>query len=236
MKGVVFTVSKNRQFKNPLKALREIDYKAYLNQYGLATFFVITVFIGVFLGAFRAKGADSDLALGLDFLFTTNLQSRLSQSVFETFCSCFFSNFLFLFAVFLCGLAPWGMAVIPMITTFKGFGVGLCAGYLYSAYGLKGIGFYMLVLLLGIFIFTVALIVQSQNSFKLSKRIFKELFFFKRNNNTLVITSDYKTVEKGINEDLRLYLLYSGYMLIMSAGAAFADTVLWCFFAPIFNF
>ncbi|MGN0559127.1 MAG: hypothetical protein ACI4IS_06745 [Acutalibacteraceae bacterium] len=236
MKGIVFTVSKNRQYKNPFKAIKEIDYKDYFHQYGLASFFVITVFLGVFFGAFKAKGADSDLALGLDFLFTTNLQARLSQSVFETFCACFFSDFLFLFAVFLCGLAPWGMAVIPMITTFKGFGVGLCAGYLYSAYGLKGIGFYMLVLLLGIFIFTVALIVQSQNSFKLSKRIFKELFFFKRNNNALVITSEYKTVQKGINEDLRLYLLYSGYMLIMSACAAFADTVLWCFFAPIFNF
>lgn len=236
MKGIVFTVSKNRQYKNPFKAIKEIDYKAYFHQYGLASFFVITVFIGVFLGAFKAKGADSDLALGLDFLFTTNLQSRLSQSIFETFCACFFSDFLFLFAVFLCGLAPWGMAVIPMITTFKGFGVGLCAGYLYSAYGLKGIGFYMLVLLLGIFIFTVALIVQSQNSFKLSKRIFKELFFFKRNNTTQIIIPNYKTVEKTIGEDIRLYLLYSGYMLIMSACAAFADTVLWCFFAPIFNF
>lgn len=236
LKGIIFSVSKPETKKLRVQGLRSIDFKAYFNQYGLLSFFVVTVFVGIILGALKARSADSSLALGLDFLFTTNLDARLAQSGFETFCACFTSDFLFLFAVFLCGFAPWGMAAIPLITAFKGFGVGLCAGYLYSTYGLKGIGFYMLVLILGIFIFTIALIVQSQNSFKLSKMIFKMLFLSNKENKIYHDSFYNQSNDENTAEVIKTYLLYSGYMLIMSAAASFADTLLWCFFAPVFNF
>lgn len=221
MKGMILSLKKPNY--DGIKGIKNFNFKEYFKQYGLLFFFILTVFGGIIWGSVVAKNADDNLVLSLDFLFTTNLSARLAQSAFETFCACFVSNFLFMLAMFLFGFAPWGVAVIPFVTMFKGFGVGLCAGYLYSSYGLKGIGFYMLILLLGIFVFCIALMVQGQNSFKLSLRIFK----------TIILEKEPLLYMK---ETIKNYLLYSGYMLIMATLAAIIDTVLWCAFAGLFNF
>lgn len=209
--------------KNGRVNLREIDVKEYSRKYGLLFCLALTVLAGIIWGSLVAKDADQNLALSLDFLFTTNLQARVVQSWFETFCACFTSNFVFLAVVFLLGLTPWGVPAIPVVTAFKGFGIGLCAGYLYSTYGLKGIGFYMLVLLIGLFVFTVAMLILGQNAFRLSGKLFQLIFMG-------------KTKDFNIKETIKGYMLKGGYMLIAATAASVIDTLLWCAFTPLFNF
>ena len=49
-------------------------------------------------GYFVLPMDDALVLASLDFLFFTNLDARLSQNVINTFCACFASDFIFLFA------------------------------------------------------------------------------------------------------------------------------------------
>ncbi|MDR0914567.1 MAG: stage II sporulation protein M [Oscillospiraceae bacterium] len=213
----------NGTFEELRQKLSPADAIAFVKANLLYFAFGFVILVGIFWGAAVAKGADRSLALSLDFLFTTNLQARLAHGFFETFCACFASNFMFLLAVYVFAAAPWGCAAVPLILFFKGFGVGLCAGHLYIQYGLKGLGFYVVVLLLGIFIFSVALVVHSKNAFNLSKR-FVRLCFFK------------KSESFGFAAEFKNFTLKSAQVLIFAAFSALVDTVLWSVFAPLFNF
>lgn len=115
----------------------------------------------------------------LIFVFT-NLDARLSQNVINTFCACFASDFIFLFAVFLLGLTPWGIPVLPFIVFLKGFGTGITAGYLFSVHSLKGIVFYLFVLLPGTFLFCLALILFSSAAFTASGNMFWQIIADKK--------------------------------------------------------
>jgi pyrroline-5-carboxylate reductase len=75
----------------------------------------------------------------------------------------FASAFLFVFACFLCGLSIWGMFLIPFIPFFRGFGLGLTAGYLYACYGGKGVLFTFIVILPGAYICCLAILLAARN-------------------------------------------------------------------------
>jgi len=254
------TVSGNSMSSIIPKAIksRDIDVKRYTEKYGLLVFLAAFLLFGVLYGSFTAKAADDQLLISLDFLFTTNLESRMTQSFMETFSSCFSSNFVFLLAVFLVGLSPWGMAVTPLIVAFKGFGIGLCAGYLYISFGFQGIGFYMLVLLTGLFIFSVAMLILSKHAISLSLKLMRQIFFdnsklesYKKSGDAGKRTSFFHVssargldgascAQNDINNyslksDVKDYFFHGGQILILSAVAALTDTILWCSFAPLFN-
>lgn len=120
------------------------DIKYYIKRYGIYILFISMLIVGLACGTVYAMSADKEMLASLDFLFFTNLDARLSQNVINTFCACFASDFIFLFAVFLLGLTPWGIPVLPFIVFLKGFGTGITAGYLFSVHSLKGIVFYLL--------------------------------------------------------------------------------------------
>lgn len=186
-------------------------------------FAVLMLLIGLAFGSVYSTIAEKSFVTSLDFLFSTNLEARLSQNAVGTFCACFASDFIFLFAVFLAGLAPWGIPVLPFLLLFKGFGIGLTAGYLFISHSLKGIGFYLLVLLPGTFLFCMSLVIFSSSAFFISKQMFLHT----------------------ISRDVREAPLYNSVVrfascgiscLIMSFLSAILDTVLWVLFAGNFNF
>ena len=144
VKGFIFSIKeKTDLIRTGRFSLTTQDIKYYIKRYGINILFISMLIVGLACGTVYAMSADKEMLASLDFLFFTNLDARLSQNVINTFCACFASDFIFLFAVFLLGLTPWGIPILPFIVFLKGFGTGITAGYLFSVHSLKGIVFYL---------------------------------------------------------------------------------------------
>ncbi len=219
MKGITFTLKKRTV--NNRAGTSTIDVKYIVRRYGKVIFFSLTLLCGLILGCVISGEMSEDTLKRLDMLFTTNLPQRLSDGALGAFCASFGSNFIFVFVSFLMGLSLWGAAALPFVSAFKGFGVGISAGYLISSYGLKGAVFYFAILLPGIILFSIALVNQLASSYNIYARIMSVLL--KRN-------------RFGFRDAFRLYLTQSLYCLLISFGAAAVDVLLWCVFAGLFNF
>lgn len=223
MKSMVFSFKSSVSRRGVRKNISLADIKYFLRRYGIHTAFLIILLVGLFAGAVYAGNAETELLNSLDFLFTTNLDVRLTQNAIGTFCACFASDFIFLSSVFLLGLAPWGIPVIPFLVLFKGFGTGLTAGWLIFAYSLKGAGFYLLVLLPGTFLFCIALITLSVFAFGFSKKIFLNIAA--------------KSNRDGyLHREAVIYCSRSMTALIMTFFAAIIDAALWSLLSGAFNF
>lgn len=223
MKGIVFTFGRKNRAKRRLKDLRLPDIRLLFRRCGVTLCFVILILLGMILGAMYSRSADEQTLKSLDFLFTTNLDSRLTQSVMGTFCACFASDCIFLISVYLFGCAPWGLPFELAAVLFKGFGIGVTAAFLFLTHGLSGVGFYLLVLLPGTFLFCVALALFSGSAFEFSKRMFS-ICFSK--------TPPEAPVREGLLK-LSSRLVNS---LILTFAAALLDTLLWSLFAGAFKF
>lgn len=154
--------------------------------------FMMILLAGMIVGAIAAKNADENLLSQLDFLFASNFKARLNQPAGNTFVASLASSFLFLFVIFLSGCSLWGGLSIPLITFFRGFGLGILTGYLYYTYGWHGFLFHLLVVLPGMFLSSIGIAYGGEKSMRLSLRLltaqrkepagnslnFKQYFFF----------------------------------------------------------
>ena len=218
MKGIVFSF--NRKSTKNIR-LPQIGSLIKSNRATLA--FVALLFAGLVFGAIYARNAGSSFLKSIDFLFLTNLDARLKQGALGVFCACFASDFLFLLSVYLFGMTPWGIPFAALTVVFKGFGTGLTAGYLSLTYSLSGVGFYLLVLLPGTFLFCIYLAKFSAAAFKCSKSFFiaavnrKQEFYSPR--------ADFLELSSGLLT-----------ALIAAFAASVLDCVLWTLFADTFKF
>lgn len=222
MKSIVFSFKRPEHHRKFRGRISVSDLRYYIRRYGLTAFFISLLMCGLGFGALYANNADLELFNSLDFLFTTNLDARLSQNAAGTFCACFASDFIFLFTVFLLGFAPWGIPFMLFAVFFKGFGTGLTAGYLFSAYSFKGAGFYLLILLPGTFVFCLALVMLSAVAFDFSKHSF--LFIISKN----APVNSLRGLALG-------YCSRSMSLLLMTFGAGIIDTILWTLFSGAFS-
>lgn len=221
MKGLVFTLSRNKREKVRNFKRKRIDIKYFFKRYSTVAFFTLMLIIGLTVGSLMCNKIDSNTLARLDFFFTTNISDRLENGAVGAFCAGFASNFLFLLTTFLMGFSLWGAVLLPFIVAFKGFGIGISAGYLLINYGFKGVLFYLAVLLPGIFLFSMALIYQSAVSFNLFKNLYKSLFSRQEYNFRI-------PAGKCLQHSLKY--------LLISLFAAVLDMVLWCVFSGMFNF
>lgn len=228
MKGVILTFrKKNKPNKNsPVrlkrKGCRGFELKYIFKRYGCVIFFVFILTVGLTVGCVAEGKVSSDTLSRLDLLFAANLPQRLENGALGAFCAGFASNFLFLFSAFLSGLSLWGMALLPLIAFFKGFGVGISAGYLFSCYGLKGVGFYLGIILPGTFLFSIVLAYQLTSSYNICRRLILSLF--SKNNNYPFWAA------------FKLFLQKEFGYLIAALLSAVVDMALWCVFAGMFKF
>lgn len=218
MKGVILSLPTKSRSK---RAYRDFSLDVFVKRYVWVVVFTLFFMAGVVWGAVTSVKANEDFLLDMDFLFTTNLQSRLSASLISSFMAHFASNFIFFSAAALCGLSPWGVGVLPFIVAFKGFGTGLSAAYLISSYGLKGLGFYFVVVLPGTFIFSLCLLFMCCECSKVSLRIAR--YIFKGGEGTVPISACVKN-----------YLFRCAYFLLLSATGALCDMLLWSFVSGLF--
>lgn len=221
MRGIVFTLPRRTKKRNAIVTRNYTEVSALFKRYGTTIFYTFVYACGLLMGSLYARSADKELLESLNFLFTTNLSARIDQPAFSTFAAAFASNFIFLGFVFMCGLAPWGMALAFLSPAFKGFGVGLSAGYLFVTYGFRGVGFYLLVVLIGTFIFSFALILECIQAHYLSCKIARSVFTSGEN-------------IQPVSVYVRSFLMRSLYMLMMTAVAALADMLLWSAFSGLF--
>lgn len=223
MKSLVFSFKKAKSGRRGLRRITLSDLQYFFRRYGLRVMFTSVLLVGLVAGSICAQNSGENLLKSLDFLFTTNLDARLAQNAAGTFCACFASDFIFLFSVFLLGLTPWGVFVMPFVVLFKGFGTGLTAGYLFAIQQLGGVGFYLLVLLPGTFLFCIALVMFSTNSFVFSKDMF-------------VYTFGKYPPKQSMRMRAASFCSHLMASLIMTFCASLLDTALWTLFAGAFNF
>ena len=214
MKGIIFSFKRSSAARAH-KKIQLPDVRSVFRRWGITLLFVSLLLVGLALGAVYAQGADSEL-------LTTNLEARLQKGAPGIFCACFASDFIFVTAVYLFGMAPWGLPFELFTVLLKGFGTGLTAAYLLLMNGLSGLGFYLLVLLPGTFLFCVALTAFSAFAFDFSRQQF--LFLFEKN-------------PPAVCARERILRYSSRFLsaLLMTFGASILDTVLWTLFAGTFQ-
>ena len=137
----------------------------------LLVFLGLFLIAGVILGVIFIRNADYSLLKTLDFVFFSNVKARSALPVLSIFVASLASSFLFLLFCFLCGLSIWGAYCVPLAPLFRGFGMGITAGYLYAAYGFQGFLFHLAVILPGAFICLIAILIASRESMLFSKKI-----------------------------------------------------------------
>ena len=219
MQGIVFTYkTRKRRGKTRVKKTGQ-SIKPALKRWGGIMLFALMLVAGLTVGSICSGGLSSDTLKNIDFLFATNMPQRLSGGAWGAFCAGFASDFLFLLAAFLMGLSLWGAAALPLVAFFKGFGVGVSAGYLILSFGVKGVLFYISVLLPGIVISGMALIYELNAALGIFKTVCRSLF---------------TKAKVGFREPLRLYLQSGLKYLIVTFFASVIDAVLWVSLAGLF--
>ncbi len=137
----------------------------------LLVFLGLFLIAGLILGVIFIRNADYSLLKTLDFVFFSNVKARSALPVLSIFVASLASSFLFLLFCFLCGLSIWGAYCVPLAPLFRGFGMGITAGYLYAAYGFQGFLFHLAVILPGAFICLISILIASRESMLFSKKI-----------------------------------------------------------------
>ena len=137
----------------------------------LLVFLGLFLIAGLILGVIFIRNAEYSLLKTLDFVFFSNVKARSALPVLSIFVASLASSFLFLLFCFLCGLSIWGAYCVPLAPLFRGFGMGITAGYLYAAYGFQGFLFHLAVILPGAFICLIAILIASRESMLFSKKI-----------------------------------------------------------------
>lgn len=214
MKGVLLSLGKGKI------GFQRKDVFYFFRRYGITVLLVTALIIGLVFGSVCAGNADRSLIKGLDFLFMSDFKSRCSQSVLSAFAASLSSGFIFFMANMLLGLSVWGSVGVPFVIAFKGFGMGITGGFLYKSYGVTGVGFFLLVMLLGCVVSTLVLMYQGKLSISFANTLFSRVCG--------------KTVRA--DETIYRYIVNNSFMLIALSLGSIADAVLNTLFAGVFAF
>ena len=156
--------------------LDRYDIINFSKNYRTIIFLSILLLLGMVLGTISISAVNMDFIYKVDFLFLNDFKERIASSNLEIFTSSLLSLSFFSLLIEFVTLSFFCLLLIPVLIAFKGLGIGMTAGYLYLIYGLKGIAFYILILLPGIFVSSIGLIIFAAESFKFSCKFAKKIF------------------------------------------------------------
>jgi len=175
----------------------------------LTSLFIIGFLTGV-LTVRTYKGAFPDY---ISNLFNNYFELR-SQQPFFTTCFNSFSSDIFLFlGTFISGLCIIGLPAVLFVLVFKGLGLGLVTGYLFSCFGYKGMAYSALLIIPVNLISCIALIFLSVGAFRFSSK----LFALVKKNGTRML---------DFQGEFKLYCLRFGVLLLILFLSALVDATL----------
>lgn len=135
--------------------------------------FLLSVLIaGMLSGALAVKGMGDTVDALLNAWFRSFLSFRLSAGFWKIFFNCFLTGFIYMTVIGLSAFGVSGMAVLPCLMFFRGFGTCMLAGFLYRNYSLQGIAFADLIILPSCLVADFLLLYASGKAMELSKRFF----------------------------------------------------------------
>ena len=167
--------SKRYALGNFIKLLDKYEITNFGKNHKIIIFLSALVVLGMVLGAILIGAVSMDFIYKIDFLFLNDFKERISSTNLDIFISSLLYVSAFSLIIEFAALSFFGVLLIPILMIFKGLGIGMTAGYLYLIYGLKGIAFYLLILLPGIFVSCVGIIIFSAESFKFSCKFAKKI-------------------------------------------------------------
>lgn len=138
--------------------------------------------LGITLGVFCVSYIEIESFYKINFLFINNFKENINQTWSEIFTTSFSATSIFVFILELCILSCWGIFLVPILIILKGYSLGLSAGYLYLIYKIKGIAFYLLILLPGVFLSSIGYNIFASKTINFSYN-FTKLIFSKQDNN-----------------------------------------------------
>lgn len=196
--------------------------KASKNKKSIIFLFLVLI-IGIVLGTMSASSLNMEIIYKIDFLFLKDFAERINESNTQIFISSFSALSLFVLITEFLAFSCWGEFFIPFIIMFKGFSIGLSASYLYLIYNLKGIAFYLLILLPGIFISCIGLVLLSSVCMKFSFKLLK----------VLALKEENQILFRPI---LKNHFKKSIYCLLILAISSIIDVLFMMMFSKFFNF
>lgn len=109
------------------------------NQKTVILFFIFI--IGVFSGAFSVKNADAQLLVKIKELTESYIALRSSGSILDNFISAAVTDLIFVSISLIFGLCLLGAPVLWALPAFRGLGLGVLLGYIYSNYSVNGLAY-----------------------------------------------------------------------------------------------
>lgn len=211
---------KTLKIKNKKKIKTKAKY-FFVNNKLFTVLFVIFIF-GAIVGNFVIKNTNENFLKNVADLFTLNFRVRSEGSFFNIFTESIFSNFIFILVIFSMGLSAFGVALVPPIVFFKGYFLGIFQSYLYKSFGIKGVLFFIFVILPGFIFSILATLLMAKEAIKISN-IFS---------NMLLNIKNWQNDEKCVKS----YLQKTGCVLILVVISAFIDSILNLILFKFFSF
>lgn len=205
------------------KRVKKEDILKFVTNNRIFVVLSLLLLIGVLIGAILLNKVDFQTRQYIDLLFLSNFKEGLSKSLIDIFISSLSSTFIFLLLAFFMGLSAWGCILAPLIPLFRGFCIGFSECYMYTTYGLKGIIFNIIIFLPGFLVSSIAILLMSKEAMRISHCFSSSLLF---NDNSF---------NKDQN-NIRLYVLRSGCVIIIAVLSSLLDLTLNFFFARFFYF
>ncbi len=184
--------------------------------------FSILLLSGLLIGVLVAKNGNESILDQVSRMFDSFYSVRENQSIgasvinsLKVSCAFWLINVLF-------GLCIIGIPFVTVIPVIRGLGIGLVTGYIYSIYGIKGIGYCFLIIFPGALISFIALIYAVSDSFKMSLYTLSSC-----------VNSG---APKGGAEKIKIFAVRQIFYLMLFAVSAFTDGIVNKLFAGVFNF
>ena len=183
---------------------------------------ILTIIIGfgIIIGSIMISRTSTEFNNSINNLYDNFAASIREKSLISIFFDTFFTSMVYVFLFFIMGTNALGIPFIYFLTCTKGIGNGIISGYLYTTFGLQGVGFSTLVLFPYALFSGIIVILMGNSSLKMSKSIFSGL------NGKFPNYSEITIKKYCVN-----FLIYTAFFLI----ASIIDAIFKVSFSGVFN-
>ncbi len=129
--------------------------------------------ISLIAGTFAISVCNDDNYFGLSSYFSEYLGFLNNCGFLEVFLNSLYAFSVLILINMVLGLCVIGAFFNWFVLFILGFGIGSVSGYIFSVYSLKGLCFFLLIILPGLFLFSLDYILSFQDSFDFSLMLFR---------------------------------------------------------------